>query len=104
MNIIAMDIERMHRLHKMIYEESTGTPDEVAETFNVKKRQLYYMIDEFRDFGAVIKYSRKRCTYYYAEPFDFFSSLGFDSFSRKENKKIMLDLLKSHLEQKKENA
>jgi len=63
-------IDRMHRIHHLIKREATGTADEFAERFKLKKRQLYYLLDEFKDYGAVIRYSRMRNTYYYDNDFE----------------------------------
>ena len=63
-------IDRMHRIHHLIKREATGTADEFAERFRIKKRQLYYLLDEFKDYGAVIRYSRIRNTYYYDNDFE----------------------------------
>ena len=91
-------------MHEMILNESTGTPQELAEKFNIKVRQLHNLIEEFTLCGAVIKYSRNRATYFYLKPFDFFENLGYESLSRRENKKIMIELLKSHMEQKSDQT
>lgn len=63
-------IDRMHRLHLMIKREATGSADEFARRFNLKKRQLYYILDEFKDFGADIRFSRIKNSYYYGNDFD----------------------------------
>ena len=65
-----MNLERLHTMHKRIESETTGTPEEFAEDFKIRKRQLQNEIEELRFLGAKIKYCRKEKTYYYAEPFD----------------------------------
>ena len=63
-------IERISRLHRLIQEEITGTPRELAFKFNVSERSIYLMIDWLKDYGATIKYDRKRKTYFYFKSFD----------------------------------
>jgi len=65
-------IDRMRRIHHLIKREATGPADEFAGRFNLKKRQLYNILDEFKDFGADIRYSRVNNTYYYNNDFDVF--------------------------------
>jgi predicted DNA-binding transcriptional regulator YafY len=60
----------MHRIHQLIKREATGSADEFAGRFKLKKRQLYYLLDEFKDYGAEIRYSRIRNTYYYDNDFE----------------------------------
>jgi len=63
-------IDRMNRIHSLIKREATGAASEFADRFNLKKRQLYYLLDEFKDYGADIRYSRIRNTYYYNNDFE----------------------------------
>ena len=63
-------IDRMQRIHQLIKREATGPADEFAGRFKLKRRQLYYLLDEFRDYGAEIRYSRIRNTYYYDNDFE----------------------------------
>jgi hypothetical protein len=95
-----MDIERMYRVHKLIQSESTGSPAELGEKFGVKDRQAEYYIAEFRFYEAKIKYSRKRKTYFYEEPYDFFDELSIGLLDRDVNKKKLLTLLKDYWNKK----
>jgi len=63
-------IERINRIHKLIQRRATGKPDEFAEKLHLKKRQLYNILDEFKGYGAGIKYSRVSNTYYYENDFE----------------------------------
>ena len=63
-------IERLERIHKLIQREATGSPEEFAGRLNLKKRQLYNILEEFRDYGACIKYNRMRATFYYDNDFE----------------------------------
>jgi hypothetical protein len=63
-------IERVHRIHKLIQRKATGTPEEFAEKLHLRKRQVYNILDEFRGYGACIKYNRISGTYYYDNDFE----------------------------------
>lgn len=63
-------IDRMSRIHQMIRREATGSPDEFAGRFNLRKRQLYNILDEFKDYGADIRYSRAKNSFYYENDFN----------------------------------
>jgi predicted DNA-binding transcriptional regulator YafY len=63
-------VMRLYRIHKMIQNEGTGTPQDFAERFHLQRRQIQNIITEFKDYGAKIKFSRIRCTYFYLEAFD----------------------------------
>ena len=58
-------IERLFRMHELILQENTGTPDEFARRMQISRRTLNNMIKRFNDFDVPIKYSRTRLTYYY---------------------------------------
>ena len=99
-----MNIERLYLMHKRIESETTGTPEEFAEEFNIKRRQLYSQLEELRLFGAIIGYSRTRKTFFYSKPFDFFEDFDYDLLNRKSNQKILSGLLKDYLEKKRKSA
>ncbi len=79
-------INRIQSLHKLIENECSGTPCELAKHFCLSKRQLYNIIEELKIMGADIKYSKDRCTFYYANEFEF--KLDFHvSYINKDNGK-----------------
>ena len=98
-----MNIERLYRIHEKIESETTGALEEFAEAFDIKKRQMQYQLDELRLFGAAIHFSRKRNTYFYSTPFDFFEKIDYQHFIRKMNKNTIIGLLKIYLEEKNKN-
>ena len=79
-------IDRMRRIHHLIKREATGPADEFAEKFNLKKRQLYNILDEFKDFGADIRFSRIRNTYYYDNDFEVLVKISTHPLSEVETK------------------
>lgn len=62
-------ITRIQVLHSLIIQEKIGTPNELAASFHLSKRQLYSILDELKDLGADIKYCRIRKTFYYNNNF-----------------------------------
>ena len=68
-------INRTKLLHKLITQECTGTPDQLAQRFHLSKRQLYNLLEEFKEMGADIGYSRMKETFYYKN--DFYLELSF---------------------------
>jgi predicted transcriptional regulator len=93
-----MDIQRLYRMHRLIQQKATGSPDEFAERFHIKRRQLFYLLDELKSYGAQIQYNAAKTTYYYANHFDFFEKTGIEELSGKENLKIWQKLVKNLLE------
>jgi hypothetical protein len=81
-------IERVHRIHKLIQRKATGSPDEFAEKLHLKRRQLYNILEEFRDYGANIKYNRMRGTFYYDNDFDVSVQIKINSLSGREGTTI----------------
>lgn len=79
-------IERVHRIHKLIQRQATGTPEEFAERLNLRKRQLYNILDEFKDYGASIKYNRMRSTFYYDNDFEVLVKINVSPLSIHEQK------------------
>ncbi|RED92071.1 DNA-binding protein [Marinoscillum furvescens] len=58
-------IERIQLLNKLIIQESTGTPEELAKRLGMSTRQLYNLFDSLKCLGVKIGYNKKLKTYYY---------------------------------------
>ncbi|OAV66777.1 hypothetical protein Barb6_02516 [Bacteroidales bacterium Barb6] len=69
-------MERVCRIHKLLKLEATGTSDEFAERLNLKRRQVYNILEELREIGADIQYDTVRRTYYYGNDFDIEVRIG----------------------------
>jgi len=82
--LIFETIDRLHRIHSFIKREATGAADEFADRFSLKKRQLFYLLDEFRDYGADIRFSRTRNTYYYNNDFEVRVDISANPISKEE--------------------
>lgn len=63
-------LERIIRIHKMIQLEATGNPDEFACKLGVTKRHMYNILEEFKDYGADIKYRRENSSFCYENDFE----------------------------------
>lgn len=61
----------MQKLHRLIEQEVTGTPKELAKRMHVSERSVYGLIEQLKDYEASICYSRSRRTYYYSDDFEF---------------------------------
>jgi len=57
--------EKLSIMDKLIRQEHTGTPSELAERLSIGRSTLYEIIDELYSRGVEIKYSRTRRTFYY---------------------------------------
>jgi len=82
-------IDRMDRIHQMIKRQATGSIDEFAGKINLKKRQLYYILDEFKDFGADIRFSRMNNSYYYRNDFEVKVIISVSPLSDAETKSVI---------------
>ena len=65
---LLQQIERIKYMHHLINSNSTGVPDEFATKLNLSRRQLYHLLEELKDQGLEIAYSRMRRTFYYTSP------------------------------------
>ena len=63
-------IARLLEIHQLIKQEKTGSPIEFAEKFHISRSQLYNIKEELEDYGAVVKYSRRKETFYYVNNFE----------------------------------
>jgi len=86
--ILFRQIELLQRINQLIEASCTGTPVEFARRMKISERHLREIIDEMKDLGAPIDYSRRNATYYYKEPFEIYISCTFRRLSDKEQKNI----------------
>jgi len=63
-------IDRLEYIRYLIRTGATGDPVKFARRINVSRRQLYNLLDEIKNFGAEIKYSRTQHSFYYVTPFE----------------------------------
>ena len=63
-------IARIHRIHELIRREATGVPKEFAEKLHLTERQVYNILADLKNCGADIRFSKLKCSYYYANDFE----------------------------------
>jgi hypothetical protein len=81
-------LDRINRMHKLVFYKKTGTPSEFAGLLGVSRTTLYEMIDELRSRGAPIQYSKSQRTFFYDEPFEINISCSLRPLSQKEEKQF----------------
>ena len=62
---ITKNLKRLRAIHEHIKNETTGRPREFAKKLNLSTSSLYLIIDELKNKGLPIKFSRKLGTYTY---------------------------------------
>lgn len=62
-------MQRINKANQLIVDEKTGDPAQFAQKLGVSRSQLYNILDQFKDFGAPMKYNKKDKTYFYSKPF-----------------------------------
>lgn len=60
----------MRKTHKLIQQEKTGTPKELAKRLHISERQVYLIMEQLRDMDAPIRFSRNCNTYYYHSTYE----------------------------------
>lgn len=70
-------LERLQRLDYLIRTKSTGTPSKLAERLGISERCIYKYLNLMKDFGAPIKFSNARQSYYYDEDGSFIVNFSF---------------------------
>ena len=81
-------LERLARINKLIKEEKTGTPEEFACCLHIGKRRLFEHLDELRNMGIQIDYSKQRGTYYFSNGHEIELSFSFKIISKETAKEI----------------
>jgi biotin operon repressor len=56
-------MKRVERMRRLIEAQKTGTPEELAELLGISRRTVFVDLNELRDEGLNITYSRKKRTY-----------------------------------------
>lgn len=69
------DLKRIHKIHKLIKGQQTGSPEDLASLICISRRELYYIIEMLKNMGAEINYSRAKQSFCYTNAFDMDLSL-----------------------------
>ncbi|WP_156810223.1 helix-turn-helix domain-containing protein [Nitritalea halalkaliphila] len=62
-----LQIERIKFLNQLLLQENTGPPEALAARLGISRSKLYAILEELRDIGLEIQYSRRRQTFYFQE-------------------------------------
>jgi len=76
---------RLKRINELIKAESTGTPDEFANSLNISRRQLYEYISYIKDLGVDISYSKRLRTFYLCNGHELAVSCNIKVISKSES-------------------
>lgn len=64
------ELKRIQKIHQLISCQCTGSPDELAASICVSRRDLYYILHGLKKLGAKISYSRTKKTFRYTNYFN----------------------------------
>lgn len=81
-------LERLRKVNKLIKQQNTGTPAELASRLHVSERELYRLIEYLKELDARISYSRNSNTYYYNGDFDLLINISVRVLVKEEIKTI----------------
>lgn len=56
--------EKLGRIKELAKRNATGSPKELAQRMNVSERTLFRLVQNIKEQGVPIEYSRKINTYY----------------------------------------
>ena len=62
--------ERINLLHKLISEQKTGNPKELAKRINLSESRLYCVLEYLKLHNVPIEYNRRKRSYCYSQPFN----------------------------------
>jgi biotin operon repressor len=82
-------LERLKRMNRLIREERTGSPEEFAISLGVSSSHLYRCIEDIKEMGAPVNFSRSRKTYYYEYDFEMKVSYSIQLISEQTAKKVI---------------
>lgn len=77
-------LERLQQIHSLIATENTGTPKELSHHMQISERSVHSLIDQLKDYNAIISYCRGRKTYYYEDPFELEVSISVSVLTNNE--------------------
>jgi hypothetical protein len=76
-------------MNRLIKEEKTETPEEFATRLGVSSSHRYRCIDEIKELGAPINFSRSRKTYYCEIDFEMKVSYSIQLITEQTAKKVI---------------
>ncbi|GHV21924.1 hypothetical protein FACS189428_3140 [Clostridia bacterium] len=82
--ILFKQIELLQQMHKLIQQSHTGKPEVLAQRLGLSTRRLRDILEEMKELGAPIEYSRRTETYYYSTGFEMEIFCKFYQLSQEE--------------------
>ncbi len=73
------DIFCFINFHKKIKNQHTGTPQKFADSFNISRSWMYENLNDLKNNGAEIGYSRVKQTFFYKNNFDISITVKIDN-------------------------
>lgn len=61
----------LHKIHKLIKNEHTGSLEQIAQRFDMPRTNLNRRLEQLREMGAQIEYLREINSYVYTNHFEF---------------------------------
>jgi Predicted transcriptional regulator len=59
--------KKIELLHKLIEQQKTGTPEQLAKRMGISRATLYNQINELKSYNLPIAYSRSLQSFYYSQ-------------------------------------
>ena len=81
-------LERIRKIHQLIKQEKTGSPKRLASILGISEREVYRIIEYFKEIGAKINFSRSLNSYIYEENFDLLVNISVQVIVNEELKTI----------------
>lgn len=81
-------VERLQMLNKLVREQKTGSPDELAQRLGVSRSKLYLILEELRDQGVCIRYNKQVNSFVYEECLGISVKFSFEILSCGEKNSI----------------
>jgi predicted DNA-binding transcriptional regulator YafY len=63
-------LNKIKRVDALIRRKATGTPDQLADKLEVSRRTIFRIIDDLKELGAPVIYSKFRQSYQYEDDFE----------------------------------
>lgn len=73
-------LNRLQFLDQLIRQQRTGNAQELAEKLHIRRRHVYNLLDNLKDIGLEIEYSREKKSFIYPRPFQLTIILGFKEY------------------------
>lgn len=81
-------LDRLKRINELTKAQKTGDPEEFAKTLGVSRSQLYRIIEEIKEMGVPIGFSRAANSFYYTKEFEMRVNYSIKLISEEECRQI----------------